>query len=110
MADKIYVVTLKERGDLEGFYFDMESDGYRVHLKRPISRNTQYYMTEEQADTIRDDSRVLACEQRPEDIGITPVPYGREVVNNTSYGVAGDFRKTGTFAQDNRQMAFVNQL
>ena len=108
MADKIYVVTLKERGDLEGFYFDMESDGYKIHLKRPISRNTQYYMTDEQADTIRDDSRVLACEQRPEDIGITPVPYGREVVNNTAYGFAGDFRKSTPYAQDNRQWGHLH--
>ena len=59
MADKVYVVTLKNRDDLEGFYSDMESGGYTLHMKRPISRNTQYYMTDEQATDLRSDSRVF---------------------------------------------------
>ena len=97
MADKVYVVTLKNRDDLEGFYSDMESGGYTLHMKRPISRNTQYYMTDEQATDLRSDSRVLAVELRPEEI-----PYlkkklnGVEVVNNSPYGYAGDFAKSGT--------------
>ena len=48
MADKIYIVTLKSRDDLESFYSDMSSDGFKIHTKRPISRNTHYYMTDEQ--------------------------------------------------------------
>ena len=44
MADKIYVVTLKKKDDLDGFYSDMESDGFKLQLKRPISRNTHYYI------------------------------------------------------------------
>ena len=39
-TDKIYIVTLKKKEDLEGFYADMASDGYKLSLKRPISRNT----------------------------------------------------------------------
>ena len=37
MADKVYVVTLKQKDDLEGFYSDMESDGYKLQMKRPIT-------------------------------------------------------------------------
>ena len=52
MAEKIYVVTLKKREDLDGFYSDMETNGFRLNLKRPISRNTHYWMTEDQANTL----------------------------------------------------------
>ena len=41
---KVYVVTLKKHADLDGFYSDMSSGGYKLHMKRPISRNTQYYI------------------------------------------------------------------
>ena len=100
MADKIYIVTLKSRDDLEGFYSDMSSDGFKIHTKRPISRNTQYYMTDEQAETIRSDSRVLACEERYEDQGIYPEPF--YTVNNEPYDQAGWFRKSGSYLQDDR--------
>ena len=67
MADPIYVVTLKNRDDLDKFYADMKSDGYQISLKRPLSRNTHYHMTDLQAENLRGDSRVLAVEKRPED-------------------------------------------
>ena len=103
MADKIYVVTLKSRDDLEGFYSDMSTDGFKLHTKRPISRNTHYYMTDEQAETIRSDSRVIACEERWEDQGIYPEPF--YVGNNEPYDQAGWFRKSGTYLQDDRDWA-----
>lgn len=95
MADKIYVVTLKNYDDLEGFYADMKTEGYKLHLKRPISRNTQYYLTEQQASDVSTDSRVLAVEGRPEDN-----PYmelrSNFVANNNLYGGTWDFRKSGS--------------
>ena len=100
MADKIYIVTLKSKDDLEGFYSDMSTDGFKLHTKRPISRNTQYYMTEDQAATLRSDSRVLACEERYEDQGIYPEPF--YTINNEPYDQAGQFRKSGTYLQDDR--------
>ena len=90
-TDKIYIVTLKKKEDLEGFYADMASDGYKLSAKRPISRNTHYYMEEEDAVEIRKDSRVIACERHPEQLGIFPKPYGQ--VNFEPYGDSGDFRK-----------------
>ncbi|BCV04638.1 MAG: hypothetical protein CM15mV89_0800 [Caudoviricetes sp.] len=62
MSEKIYVVTLHKKEDLEGFYTDMENKGFRLNMKRPISRNTQYWMTEEQAVELREDDRVWDIE------------------------------------------------
>ena len=108
MADKVYVVTLKKKDDLDGFYSDMESDGYKVQMKRPISRNTHYYMTDDQAVALRDDSRVLAVELRPEDIPY--VEIGRDSVdvdkiNNLPHGQGPIFRKDGGFGPDDRDWA-----
>ena len=92
MADPIYVVTLNKREDLDGFYSDMESDGYKIHLKRPISRNTHYYMTDVQAETLRGDSRVRAVEKRIEDTpGLVRRPAA--ILNNISHPKHGDHRK-----------------
>ena len=92
MADPIYVVTLKSYDDLDGFYSDMASDGYKIHMKRPISRNTQYYMTDAQAATLRNDSRVMAVEKRPEDI--PNLVLGPSVIRNNEMHVkTGNFQK-----------------
>ena len=73
MSEKIYVVTLKKREDLEDFYSEMETNGFRLHLKRPISRNTHYWMTEEQAAVLRQDDRVVDVQLTPEDLGWEPI-------------------------------------
>ena len=101
MADRQYVVTLKKKEDLEGFYADMKSDGFRIALKRPISRNTHYFMTAEQAVEVEKDDRVLACELTMEEQGIKPVPFG--LVNMEPHGYAGDFQKSGTFNDQNNR-------
>ena len=71
-SDPIYIVTLKSYDDLDTFYSEMSTNGFTLNIKRPISRNTHYHMTEAQAVELRKDSRVVAVERRPEDIGITP--------------------------------------
>ena len=48
--NKEYIVTLKRKDDLEDFYAEMSSNGFKLSKKRPISRNTHYYMTAEQAE------------------------------------------------------------
>ena len=102
--EKIYVVTLHRYDDLEGFYEEMKSSGYRLSLKRPISRNTHYWMTDAQAVALRQDSRVLACEQTPEALGATPEKF---VVNREPWTITGDFWKedtvNNTVNQDERQ-------
>ncbi len=94
--DKVYVVTLKDKNDLEGFYSDMEEDGYQIHLKRPISRSTQYYMNSTQAESLRSDSRIAAVEINPDDDPINEIIPFYTTVNNTPYGFNGDFEKSNT--------------
>ena len=90
--EKIYVVTLHKREDLDGFYSDMASDGYRLSQKRPISRNTHYWMTDAQAEVLKQDSRVWDVELRPEELGITPEPFALQ--NFTTHQQTGTFRKS----------------
>ena len=90
--EKIFSVTLKNRDDLEDFYVEMSSKGFRLHMKRKISRNTNYYMTQEQANELKKDSRVLDVE--PVD-NIIAKPTA--IYNNTPYTKNGTFFKSGSF-------------
>ena len=94
MSEKVYVVTLRKREDLEQFYTDMSDGGYRLKMKRPISRNTHYYLTDEQAETIRQDSRVLEVQLTPEELGIKAGP--NSFYNSTEYNIQGTFDKGNT--------------
>jgi plastocyanin len=94
MSEKVYVVTLRRREDLDQFYTDMSDGGYRLKMKRPISRNTHYYLTDEQAETIRQDSRVLAVQLTPEELGMKPGP--KSFYNTTEYNIQGTFDKSST--------------
>ena len=90
MALQEYIVTLKNFEDLESFYEDMETPGGTVYIpnravglanRRPISRNTHYYLTESEAEQLRGDSRVLAVEQIPSARGIFPKPNWTQTAN-----------------------------
>lgn len=77
---KEYVITLHRHEDLDNFYEDMETPGGNLYIpnrrvevavRRPFSRNTHYYLTPEEATTIKNDSRVwdiIAAEDIPRDI------------------------------------------
>lgn len=67
MEFKEWIVTLHKREDLEDFYEDMETPGGNLFIpdravdvanKRPISRNTHYMLTHEEAELVRQDDRV----------------------------------------------------
>ncbi len=60
--NKEYIVTLYNHEDLEQFYVDMKLGNFPLRKKRIISRNTHYMMTDEQAETLRQDSRVWGVE------------------------------------------------
>ena len=93
--EKVYIVTLSNRDDLEDFYAEMSSKGFKLHMKREISRNTNYYMTQEQADELKKDSRVLGVEAADDFI------IGKQAIyNNTSY------TKNGYFWKDDSQGLF----
>ena len=91
--EKVYIVTLKNRDDLEDFYAEMSSKGFRLHMKRPISRNTNYYMTQEQADELKKDSRVIAVEPI-DDLFVKE----DAIYNNTPYTKNGWFWKNDTIS------------
>ena len=108
MADPIYVVTLKSYDDLDGFYSDMKSDGYKIHMKRPISRNTQYYMTDAQAETLRNDSRVMGVNKRPEDIPNLFLDAS-VIRNNEMHVKTGNFQKADGSQVDSNDWSKLHQ-
>lgn len=79
-----YVVTLKNKADLDDFYDDMETPGGNLYIpkrkvevanRREISRNTHYYLSKEEAEQLKQDPRVLDVEipiRNNPNIGITP--------------------------------------
>ena len=93
MTEKIYVVTLHKHEDLDSFYTEMTDKGFRLNMKRPSSRNTHYWMTEEQAIELRKDSRVWDVQLRPEEMGMV---VRRTSTNYDPYPVAGNFWKGDT--------------
>ncbi|AOV61888.1 subtilisin-like serine protease [Synechococcus phage S-WAM2] len=84
--DKEYVVTLHRKEDLEQFYNEMKLTNFPLVMKRPLSRNTHYMMTEEQAEQLRQDPRVWGVEAL-DSFQLKPQ------VNNEPYTIAGDFFK-----------------
>ena len=78
--EREYIVTCKTREDLESLYDDLETPGGSLYIpdraveclnKRPISRNTHYSLTDEEAALVKQDERVLDVELTPEELGIT---------------------------------------
>ena len=90
--NKEYIVTLKSKDDLEDFYAEMSSNGYKIARKRPISRNTHYYMTAEQAEELKKDSRVV-------DVAFAEEIFVRReaIYNNSSYTKNGAFVKGDSY-------------
>jgi hypothetical protein len=85
--EKEYVVTLHKKEDLEQFYDEMQLAGFHLVMKRPLSRNTHYMMTEEQAEQLRQDPRVWGVE------AVDSFEIALHTVNNTPYSVSGSFWK-----------------
>jgi subtilisin family serine protease len=83
MQEREYVVTLYKHEDLEDFYNDMETPGGALFIpdravpvknRRPVSRNTNYKLTEDEVTLIRQDPRVMAVELTMEEAGLRIVP------------------------------------
>ena len=106
MEEKVYIVTLHKHEDLEKFYNEMSD--YHLVMKRPMSRNTHYKMTEEQAEILRQDPRVWDVQLPPAERGMKMF---RDVLNYTPYNINGDFWKnifTGTINTNDRQWGHVH--
>ena len=82
MSDfKEYVVTVKNKSDVDSFYDDMDSENgtdyipnrkVQIAQLREISRSTHYLLTDEEAQKLKNDNRVFAVEQLPSALGATP--------------------------------------
>ena len=90
--DKEYIVTLYRKEDLEQFYNEMKLTNFPLVMKRPLSRNTHYMMTEDQAERLRQDPRVWGVE-RADLFQAKP-----QVINQNPYTISGDFWKDGPVA------------
>ena len=90
--DREYVVTLHRKEDLEQFYNEMRLTNFPLVMKRPMSRNTHYMMTEEQAERLRQDPRVWDVK------AADSFQVRRQTINNEPYAVTGDFWKADTVA------------
>ena len=101
--EKVYIVTLKNRDDLEDFYAEMSSKGFKMHMKREISRNTNYYMTQEQADELKKDSRVIDVE-----LADNIIAKPNAIYNNTPYTKNGTFYKTGSTSATDFQWGHIH--
>ena len=81
---KEYIVTAKTMEDATSLLDDMETprgDLYipdrqvEVTQRREISRNTHFLITDEEADQLRNDPRVLAVEELPSALGLEALPH-----------------------------------
>jgi hypothetical protein len=73
-----YVVTLHNKDDLESFYEDMETAGGTLYIpgravpvkeRRPLSRNTHYMLTADEAEQLKGDSRVMHINLSIDELG-----------------------------------------
>jgi subtilisin family serine protease len=80
---KEYIVTLKSKDDLDGFYDDMETPGGDLYIpdravglvnRRPNSRNTHYMLSDAEAELLRADPRILSVELTPGRLGLVVKP------------------------------------
>lgn len=82
-----WIVTLYNHEDLDDFYDDMETPGGSLYIpnravtvekKRPISRNTHYMLTDEEAEAIKNDNRVRDADLA-ELVNLTIRPAGYKI-------------------------------
>lgn len=76
---KEYIVTLRDKSDLDQFYLDMENPGTNSFVpdrevaclhRRPLSRNTHYLLTKKEAEILSEDPRVSSVTLNSKDMGI----------------------------------------
>jgi hypothetical protein len=105
-----YIVTLKNKDDLDDFYDDMETPGGNLYIpsrtvevanRRKISRNTHYYLTELEAEQIRNDARVLAVERLPKDLGVEAIRFWEQTA---------DFEKSSTISSTDKNWGLLRVI
>jgi hypothetical protein len=103
-----FIVILKNYDDLDSFYNDMETEGGSLHIpdrvvelaaRRPISRNTHYYLTQAEADRIKNDSRV-------QDVVLTHVEQGIQVTPLSEYSTSWS-KDAANLSQDDKNWGLL---
>jgi hypothetical protein len=106
MQEREYVITLHNYEDLDSFYEDMETPGGSLYIpnrvvpvtdRRPVSRNTNYMLTSEEAELIRNDLRVMAVELTLAEKGLELRPAWTQSSNfwNKSNAVTSSYKNWG---------------
>ena len=82
-----FIVTLRNKDDLEQFYSEMETEGTTNNVperivecvnRRPISRNTHYRLSAEEVDQLRNDPRVEAVTLKSKLMGAKAVLHSSQ--------------------------------
>ena len=82
-----FIVTLRNKDDLEQFYSEMETEGTTNNVpsriaecvnRRPISRNTHYRLSVDEADQLRNDPRVEAVTLKSKLMGAKAVLHSSQ--------------------------------
>lgn len=90
MILKEFIVTLKNREELDGFYAEMEAPGLFEFIpdrevvcvkRRPISRNTHYLLTLEEAEKLKQDPRVESVSLNYVELGLEVIPHATQTAN-----------------------------
>jgi hypothetical protein len=80
---KEYIVSAASYEVLDNLCEDIETPGGNLYIPnraveiadlRPLSRNTHYYLTDDEAELLRKDPRVISVELTPNDLGLAPTP------------------------------------
>lgn len=108
MADifREFIVTLKDKNDLEQFYFEMENEGTFEHVpdravecvnRRSISRNTHYRLTVAEAEKLRQDPRVAAVSLTLKDMGVKAGLHSQTATWSRADSIAVDQKNWGLY-------------
>lgn len=88
-----FIITVKNFDDLEDIYDELETEGKcSCHTditravecvnRRPISRNTHYFLTDEEAEKLRQDPRILAVTSMEMKAAVKYFPTGIQYSSN----------------------------
>jgi len=107
MLLKEYIVTLKNKSDLESFYSDMEQKNQKLFIpnravecveKRSISRNTHYLLNIDEAEELKKDPRVAAVSLNSTELGLQVESHATQLANfNRSSSIAFGHKNYGLY-------------
>lgn len=92
-----YVITLRTHDDLDSFYEDMETlrptkygcmpeRAVECCDRRLVSRNTHYLLTDEEAETLKNDLRIAGVSPSAKELGLEITPHWTETSANWNRG------------------------